>query len=568
LALFETLPNEPYIDTPKRKKVIFANKSRSFDHQVRESRAAATVTTPNAPTTTLTDDQLKQCGNAYINNGIVRGVIDRSQFFIQGDRTKAVVEANDELLEVSNDEEQKELEQQITDDTLTVGGVELEDGTTSGGQPARIKELKRKIVRVNKRVKLYTAIEKAITSALVFGRGFVEIIRNPAGGDYPQYGEPIALKHLVSRSVVQVFFNDRTGAFEGIDYNTGKTLNPVKFIPAIDLIPFFHDDNNIMENQQGSGLSAVWPILSVSQSDDVINDEDIPEITKNTGGVLNLIYAGTNNDDKIEELTNKLDGKTQVVHGLDGVEIQSVPLGRDPHELTDVRVANGKYICQCMNLPLFLMYEDTANFATANQTMQVYKAGILKRYRVWLQGILEDYWYDPILADHLNIDIKDVISMPIKIKAIFEDINFETRKEIIEGDKQLFDMDIMDRVDVAKDIDRRDLVTKIEAQEADMDEEQKAAVNDTFMDQRRRLQEQADQNFQLKQQIANNQIQQQQASAAASIKAREEEEQAEKERLQKEKDAEEEKQIRLKRIELLEKINNKVKDIQPPEDDM
>jgi hypothetical protein len=575
LALYsDTFPNEPYADEPRKKKIIFANKSRSFNHEVRESRAGATVTTPNAPTTTLTDDQLKQCGNAYINNGIVRGVVDRSQFFIQGDRTKAVVEANDELLEVSNDEEQKELEQQITDDTLTVGGIETEtenaDGsittTTEGGQPARIKELKRKIVRVNKRVKLYTAIEKAITSALVFGRGFVEIVRNPAGGDYPQYGEPIALKHLVSRSVVQVFFNDRTGAFEGIDYNTGKTLNPVKFIPAIDLIPFFHDDNNIMENQQGSGLSAVWPILSVSQSDDVINDEDIPEITKNTGGVLNLIYAGTNNDDKIEELTNKLDGKTQVVHGLDGVEIQSVSLGRDPHELTDVRVANGKYICQCMNLPLFLLYEDTANFATANQTMQVYKSGVLKRYRVWLQGILEDYWYDPILADHLNIDIKDVISMPIKIKAIFEDINFETRREVIEADEKLVAMDVMDKIDVAKDIDRKDLAAKLESQEAEEAQQRDQAVDNAFMNLRsQNLQlQQQNQGLQQFQQQQRNELQQ--VSAAASIKAREEEEQAEKERLQKEKDAEEEKQIRLKRIELLEKINNKVKDIQPLEE--
>ena len=210
----------------------------------------------------------------------------------------------------------------------------------------------------------------------------------------------------------------------------------------------------------------------MSQSDDVINDEDIPEITKNTGGVLTLIYGGTNNDDKLRELTNKLDGKTQVVHGLEGIDVKSVPLGRDPHELTDVRISNGKYICQCMSLPLFLMYEDTANFATANQTMQTYKAGVLKRYRTWLQGILEDYWYDIILADHLGIEIKDVISSPIKVKAIFADINFETRKEVIESDKILVDMEVFNRTDVAKDIDRKDIVARIEQEEADLEKQQ------------------------------------------------------------------------------------------------
>ena len=120
-----------------------------------------------------------------------------------------------------------------------------------------------------------------------------------------------------------------------------------------------------------------------------------------------------------------------------------------------------------MNLALFLMYEDTANFATANQTMQTYKAGVLKRYRTWLQGILEDYWYDTILADHLGMEVKDVISSPIKVKAIFADINFETRKEVIEGDKILVDMEELNRIDVAKDIDRKDIVARIEQEEAD-----------------------------------------------------------------------------------------------------
>ena len=167
------------------------------------------------------------------------------------------------------------------------------------------------------------------------------------------------------------------------------------------------------------------------------------------------------------------------------------------------------------------MYEDTANFATANQTMQVYKAGVLKRYRTWLQGILEDYWYDTILADHLGMEVKDVLSSPIKIKAIFQDINFETRKEIIEADKILFDMDVVNRADIAKDIDRKDLVTRIESEESKMDEEQKAAVNDTFMNQRNELQQKNAQLQLLQAQAVKSQ--QQQASAAASVKIQEKE---------------------------------------------
>lgn len=529
--------------TTDKGQVLSQNK-RSFDHQV--SRAAAVQ--PDQQTTVLNSEQLKQCGYAYINNGVVRGVVDRSVFFIQGERTKGQVEANDEQIEVSTDEEAKQLEEDIANDTLTIEAIELDDGTTIGGGPARIKELKRKLVRLNKRVKLHINNEKGLTSSLVFGRGFLEIVRLPTDEEWPIYGEPIALKHLTTKNVAEVFFNSKTGVFEGIDYNTGDTIRPTRFIKATNLIPFFHDDNNILENTQGSGLSAVWPILSVSQSDDVINDEDIPEITKNTGGVLTIIKAATNDDNKLREIKEKANGKTQMVMGAGLVEdVLQVPLGRDPHELTDVRIANGKYICQCMNLPLFLMYEDTANFATANQTMQVYKAGVLKRYRTWLQGILEDYWYDTILADHLGVEVKDVLSAPIKVKAIFADINFETRKEVIEADQALVNMGVFNETDVAKDIDRPDIVRRLEEEQTQRDQQQEQAVANTFQQQRNEILQLRAQNQNQNQQQQLVQQQKQQASAAASIK--------EKER------SEKDEEIRLKRLTLIDDMRKKLNSI-------
>ena len=513
-------------DLPPKPKLgqIHSIDPRKYVHEVQGSRAAAAA--PNAPTTVLTDDQLKQCGYEYINNPIVRRVTNSLVFFTQSGRTRPIVEANDELLETSTDEQAKELEQQINDDTLTVGGEELEDGTTVGGQPARIKELKRKLVRLGKRVKFHPQTKKGITSCVVFGRGFLEIVRLPVNAEWPRYGEPIALKHLVSRKVVQCYFNDKTGEFEGIDYNTGKTLSPIKFIPSTNLIPFFMDDNNILENTQGSGLSLVWPILSVSQSDDVINDEDIPEITKNTGGVLTIVEAGTNDDNKLEELKKKIDGKTQSIVG-DGVvkNVHSVPLGRDPHELTDVRTANSKYITQGMNVPLFSIFEETATYATANQAGQVYKAGTIKDYRTSLAGTLEDYWFDTIVADHFNVDVRDVISLPIKVRAVFDDINFETRKEIIEGDHILKGDGVFNEIDIAKDIDRKDIIPRLETEMEKKKQKEEQAKQDALANlEAARQQQQQNQN---NQQVNMLQMarQAQQASAAASIKQSKQEQQ-------------------------------------------
>ena len=474
---------------PKEKiAVAEAVDTRKFEHAItdpmqRRSSGGAIAPLPpsNLPTTVLTDDQLKQCGDAYINNGMVRRVVDSSNFFIQGDRTKFIIDPNDELTASVSDEEEKKLMKDIAEDTLQIEQETDDDGIVIiKSQEARIKDLRKKGIRLNKRVKLYNNIERLINSALVFGRGVLEIVRLPKGGEWPRYGEPIALRHIPTRTISDVVFNKQTDRFEGLYYMTGDPDNPLKWLKATNLIIAIHDDNNIYDRTKGSGLSAIWPILSVSQADDVINDEDVPEIVRNTGGVLNIIYAGTNDEGKLKEFAKKIDGKTQVVHGLDGVEVISAPLGRKPADITDVRVADGKYICQCMNLPLFILYEDTANFATANQTMQVYKEGILKRYRTWLQGILEDCWYDTILADHLDIDVKDVISAPIKIKATFSDINFEIRKDVVTTDKMLFDMEVFNRQDVAKDIDRKDVAQRIDEEEATIEKEKEKAAGDVL----------------------------------------------------------------------------------------
>jgi hypothetical protein len=484
---YEDLPDEPVRPKPKE-AVAESVPTRSFQHEIedpvqRRSKAAQTPP-PNMPTTVLTDDQLKQCGDAYINNGMVRGVVDRTIFFVQGDRTKFVIDPNDELTDSITDEEEKKLQQDIAEDKLQIKQeVNEETGDmVIKGQQARIKDLRRKGIRLNKRVRLHINIERLLNSALVFGRGALEIVRMPKSEEWPRYGEPLGLRHIPTRSITDVVFNKQTGRFEGLYYNTGLPERPVKFVKAESAIVAIHDDHNLYENTQGSGLSAVWPILSVSQSDDVINDEDIPEIVRNTGGVLTLIYAGTNNEEKLKELTKKISGKTQTVHGLDGLQLQSVALGRKPTDITEVRVANGKYICQCMSLPLFLMFEDTANFATANQTMQVYKEGVLKRYRAWLQGILEDFWYDTILADHLDIDVKDVILAPIRMKATFDDISFETRETTVETDERLFQMEVFNRQDVAKDIDRKDVAHRIDEEESKMDVEKQKAVGEVLSD--------------------------------------------------------------------------------------
>jgi hypothetical protein len=442
-------------DDPAVGKIKAVPKRKPFNHQV--SRRGLAASNIGQVRQVLNRTQLLQCADAYVNNGMVRTLIDKTVFFIQGERTGFVIEANEELSEGAADDELRKLEKSIIDDTL-----EFE------GKPALIKDLRRKIIRINKRVKLHDRLDKLLTSTLIFGRNGLEIVRLPPGAEWPKFGEPIALRHLNSIRLVDVQVNKTSGNFEGFFYDegTGSGFSETKrFIKSQNLISAFHDDNNLYDNTNYSGLSTIWPILSVSQADDVINDEDIPEITKNLSAGVGVYYPGTSSQSDIDESRDQLAQGTFMVTPHDNFRMEVHNLGRDPMELPNLRRMNAQYMAMCMSSPLFLTFEDTANFATANQVMQVYKAGMLKRYRTWLQGILEEY-YDTILADHFNVELKDVISLPIKIKAVFPDINFEVRSDIITSDKILVDMGVFNAADVAKDIDRKDIVQRIEEEQA------------------------------------------------------------------------------------------------------
>jgi len=408
----------------------------------------------------LKPDQLKQCGLAYINNGIVRTIVDRTVYFINPERTDFVIEPNEELTSGVDDEEVKKIEEQIKNDTLT----------GENGESLNLKELRRKLVRINKRVRLHSQLDKLLASTLIFGRSALEIINFPNTTNEEDgtqvKGEPRALRHLSSTRIRDIIADEKTGMFQGLEYDEQKqTTAGTRIIKADKLIPAFNDDYNVLDNSNFSGLSAVWPILEAANTIDVILAEDMPEVARQGWSKFGFLYAGTSKKSTINRLKEELEAGTFIVHNEQALTADVHDLSLDPTKLIDVIQGLAKHMSIGMNLPLFMLFEDTANFATANQVMQVYKTGVLTRYRTWLQGILEDYWYDPILADHLGIELKDVISAPIRIKAVFQDINFETRKEIIEADEKLQNMMVFTNVDTAKDIDRKDVANRLQLEQ-------------------------------------------------------------------------------------------------------
>jgi len=382
-------------------------------------------------------NQYLQMAHEYHNNGTVRTMVNKRTDYILGNRTKWMIEANDIIpQEDMSPEEQQALE------TIMTG--------------EEVKKLRRDINRVNKQVQLHDKLTQLVINNFVFGRSLGGIDRKITP-DFPKIGEPRHLKVLNTIRIKKVEVDENSGEFNGYRYDFGLKNKSDVFLPAIKLLPMWYNDSNIYDNTPYQGMSAIWSVLGMAQNNNFINDEDLPEACKTSWSPYGFVYVGDKSEETTAKLRKKVDDGTLLFHNQEKLRLDVANMSPNMKALWETRLANMKAMCIDFGFPMFLLFEDTANFATANQVMQAYRAGVLERDRTWLRGILEKYWYDPMLMDHIPEikKIEDLWKANIKISAAFEDINFETKKEIVEGDEKLVNLGVYDVLDVAKDIDAR-----------------------------------------------------------------------------------------------------------------
>jgi hypothetical protein len=486
-----------YVDDetkPNDDKIIGINNKFEWDHHISDdTKRLANISLYNTNFTNnrgklsaaniqnvrtlLTTEQLKDCAEAYTNSGFLRSVIDKNIYFMLGQRTKFMIVPNDELTEGRDDKEVRQIEKNVKNNKA-------------------YDKLRIDILRLNKRVELHDRLNKFLTNIWVFGRGFLQIERlkpddpettlskGPGFGSR-QYGEPIALKLLTPYRIEKTLVDDRTNNFKGILYNYGINTTPKKgtrsdgnkkVILPENLIAGWYDDNNVFDNTYYSGISPTWSVLSAAQTIEVALDKNIPEFLMAVAQGFGLIKTGTNKKSVSDDVKNTLQHSTWLIVPYKDFEMTAVNLARNPEELTGIIQSLARYICQSMNLPIFLAFEDTTNFATANQVMQSFKVSTLARHRTWLQGILEKYWYDPILADFFGVPIEEVISQEIRIKPVFEDINFETRLEILQGEDIAIRNMIHNPLDGAKAIDDKNAQERLRLEDEAVQNSQQQAI--------------------------------------------------------------------------------------------
>ena len=86
------------------------------------------------------------------------------------------------------------------------------------------------------------------------------------------------------------------------------------------------------------------------------------------------------------------------------------------------------------------------------------------------------YWYDPLIADHFDIPIEEVISARVKMKPFFEDLVFDTFKEKTDATIALVNAGILTELQALKELGYDKYVTEKQELDRILEEQRQESI--------------------------------------------------------------------------------------------
>ena len=328
---------------------------------------------------------------------------------------------------------------------------------------------------------------KLLATSMIFGRNGL-LIKKIEDSKFPKYGKPSSLVLLNPLSIKKALIdnsNEHSFRFNGFQYDFGVKDQTDVPIDRINLIPFFYDDWNIYKNTYYSGLTRVFSLVGLAHSNQLINDYDIPEATQSVYTGNNYVYVGSESNLLVDQFTNSHQ-RGIVYHDKPALHVEAAQASGKIVEIMQTREYNYETICMILGIPLFLILEKSANFATAAISMQTFINGRVKRLSTRLGDTFEEYFLLPVLCDICKIDLEEFQKVYVnRVKAVMPSVTLETKTDRIDNAMKLWSATpplITDRVsffkyigedqlaELAEPLDQLEEQIQKEDQRADIDE--------------------------------------------------------------------------------------------------
>ena len=366
---------------------------------------------------------LTETADAFFADGMFRRIISDFMDYVLPDRTKFGIVTDKVWLE-NKGKLKTEVKEQFK---------ELEE--------SQIAEYHIKTSKILENINFWDRQVKLLATSMIFGRNGLKIARDKTVTGYSKFGKPIGLILLNPLSIKKAIIDDNdTYKFGGFEYDWGVKDRTADIIPREDLIPFFYDDFNIYKNTYYSGLTRIFSLVGISHGNQLINSYDIPEATQSVYTGTNLVYVGQESPLLVTKFTNSHQ-RGIIYHDQPALHVEAAAASGKILEIVDTRLSNYKSACMILGIPLFAIFEDEANFATAAIAMQSFINGRVRRLSQLFGDTMEEYFFMPLLSDIANIELDELKEKYVnRVKAIMPTITLETKTDRINNGIKMWNL--------------------------------------------------------------------------------------------------------------------------------
>lgn len=294
-------------------------------------------------------------------------------------------------------------------------------------------EMKTWIDNLNAELQFHETLKAAVINMKIYGRSAIHVEK------YENL-EPADLKVLNSQKLGEVVVKNDSWNLHCVTYNDFPDDDNVLY--ADELIYFTNLNYNVTPNTLGYGYSELEPILSVSECNRQIDMVDLPEINAKLWGAYGIIkFLETKDPSAMQKLLRDFKPGTWMATDAN-IEVDIKELKNSLKELVEERKENDLRIIRAIRLPSFLAgHESISNRATVRSILEAWKMDTINPERTAIKDMIEPQWLNTLVAHYLGQ--KNIIAKQVKIKQEFQDIVFETVKDLSDSYLPLFEQGLI-----------------------------------------------------------------------------------------------------------------------------
>jgi hypothetical protein len=371
--------------------------------------------------------QLSEGADAFFSDGVMRSLISKQIDFVLPDRTKCTVTVDQTWLDNKSN----------LDEKFAKKYKEIEK--------PKIAEYLIRISRLMEKLHFWDREIKLLVTSTIFGRNALYILKDmeDESETYPNFGKPIGLTLLNPLSIKKARIDNDTQEFDGFVYDWGIKDRQQEPIPKDKLIPFFYDDFNIYKNTYFSGMTRLFSLVGIAHSNQLINSYDLPEATKSQYTNTEFVYAGQPSQILARKFARSVKSGINF-HDQVGLRVDEAHAAKQIIDILETRDRNYQAMSMILGIPIFLLFGDSSNFATAAIAMQSYINGTCHRLGTFFMDTLEEYFFMPLLADISGITLVELIDKHVnRVKAIKPRVDLMTKTDRFNAANFMWDRQII-----------------------------------------------------------------------------------------------------------------------------